>query len=64
MAKAHEEASAVASILRLLADEVDEQTYMALLNAGTRLLIMMEVPQSGSGDEAQKRASRESGEFA
>ena len=44
-AKAHEEASAAASILRLLADEVDEQTYVALLNVGTRPLIMMEMPQ-------------------
>ena len=47
-AKAHEEASAVASILRLLADEVDEQMYMAVLNAGTRPMIMMEVPQMAS----------------
>ena len=43
--KAHEEAAAVANILRLLADEVDEQTYVALLNAGTQLLIMMEMPK-------------------
>ena len=34
-AKAHEEASVAASILRLLLDEVDEQTYVALLNSGT-----------------------------
>ena len=47
-AKAHKEASAAASILRLLADEVDEQTYVALINAGTRPLIMMEVPQMAS----------------
>ena len=46
MAKAHEEASAAASILRLLADKVDEQTYVALLNAGTRQLSMMEMPQT------------------
>ena len=44
-AKAHEEASVAASILRLLADKVDEQTYVALLNVGTRPLIMMEMPQ-------------------
>ena len=44
-AKVHEEAATAASILRLLADEVDEQTYVALLNAGTRPLIMMEMPQ-------------------
>ena len=43
--KVHEEAAAAASILRILADELDEQTYVALLNAGTRLLIMMEMPQ-------------------
>ena len=47
-ANAHKEASAAASILRLLADEVDEQTYVALVNVGTRLLIMMEVPQMAS----------------
>ena len=34
-AKADKEASAAASILRLLADEVDKKTYMVLLNAGT-----------------------------
>ena len=46
--KAHEEAAAAASILRILADELDEQTYVALLNAGTRPLIMMEMPQMTS----------------
>ena len=43
--RAHEEAAAAASILRLLADEVDEAMYMALINAGTRPLIMVHVPQ-------------------
>ena len=43
--KAHEEVSAAASILQILADEVDEVTYMSLVNAGTRPLIMVEVPQ-------------------
>ena len=38
----------MANILQLLADEVDEQTYVALLNAGTRPLIMMEMPQMSS----------------
>ena len=33
--KAHEEAAAALGILRILADELDEQTYVALLNAGT-----------------------------
>ena len=37
--------AAAASILRLLADEVNEQTYLFLINAGTQPLIMMEVPQ-------------------
>ena len=46
--KAHEEAAAAANILRLLADEVAEQTYVALLNTGTRPLIMMEMPQMSS----------------
>ena len=35
----------VASILKILADEVDEATYTALITAGTRPLIMVEVPQ-------------------
>ena len=46
--KAHEEAAAAVSILRILADELDEQTYVALLNAGTRPLIMIEMPQMTS----------------
>ena len=46
--KAHEEAAAAASILRILADELDEQTSVALLNAGTRPLIMMEMLQMTS----------------
>ena len=46
--KAHEEAAAAGSILRILADELEEQTYIALLNAGTRPLIMMEMPQMTS----------------
>ena len=37
-----------ASILKLLADEVDEATYMTLITAGTRPLIMVEVPQMAS----------------
>ena len=37
-ARAHEEASVAASILKLLADKVDERTYMTLMNAGTRPL--------------------------
>ena len=44
-ARAHEEAAAAASVLRLLADEMDEASYTALITAGTRPLIMMEVPQ-------------------
>ena len=43
--RAHKEAAAAASILKLLADEVDEATYTALITAGTRPLIMVEVPQ-------------------
>ena len=43
--QAHEEAAAAASILKILVDKLDEQTYMALIMAGTRPLIMVEVPQ-------------------
>ena len=35
-ARAYEEMSAAASILKLLANEVDKITYMTLINAGTR----------------------------
>ena len=42
---AHKEAGAATSLLWLLADEVDEETYTSLMNVGTRLLIMMQVPQ-------------------
>ena len=45
MSRAHEEAAAAASILQLLADEVDVDTYTALINAGARPLIMVHVPQ-------------------
>ena len=44
----YEEAATAASILKLLADEVDETTYTALITAGTRPLIMVEVPQMAS----------------
>ena len=39
------QAAVAASVLRLLADEMDEASYTALITAGTRPLIMMEVPQ-------------------
>ena len=54
-ARAHEEAVAAANILRLLPDEVDENTYVALLNAGTRPLIMLEMPQMSSQAAEMKR---------
>ena len=60
--RAHEEAAVAASILKLLADEVDETTYMALITAGTRPLIMVEVPQMASqaiGDETAERTGGE-----
>ena len=47
-ARAHKEASVAASMLKLLANEVDEKTYMTLINAGTSPLIMIEVPQMAS----------------
>ena len=57
-ARAHEEASTAASILKLLADEVDKTTYTALINAGTRPLIMIEVPQMAS-QATEMRLQRE-----
>ena len=42
--RAHEEAAAAAGILKMLADEVNKKTYTALITAGTRPLIMIEVP--------------------
>ena len=62
-AKAHEEAAAAANLLRLLADEVDEKTYVALLNAGTRPLMMMEMPQMSS-QAAEMKLERERQEKA
>ena len=61
--RAHKEAAAAASILRLLADEVDETTYMALIMAGTRPLIMVEVPQMAS-QVTEMRLQREREEKA
>ena len=61
--RAHEEAAAAASILRLLADEVDETTYKALIVAGTRPLIMVEVPQMAS-QATEMRLQREREEKA
>ena len=62
-AKAYKEASTVASILRLLTNEVDEKTYMSLINAGTRPLIMVEVPQMAS-QAVEMRLEREREEKA
>ena len=56
--RAHEEAAVAASILKILADEVDEKTYMALITAGTRPLIMVEVPQMAS-QATEMRLQRE-----
>ena len=56
--RAHKEAAVAASILKLLADEVDETTYMALITAGTRPLIMVEVPQMAS-QATEMRLQRE-----
>ena len=61
--RAHEEAAVAASILNLLADEVDEVTYMALIMAGTRPLIMVEVPQMAS-QAMEMRLQREREEKA
>ena len=54
MSRAHEEAAAAASILRLLADEVDADTYATLINVGTRPLIMVHVPQMAKQATAMK----------
>ena len=52
--KAHKEVAAAASILRLLADELDEDAYTALISAGTRPLIMLHVPQMAKQSTAMK----------
>ena len=57
--RVHEEAAVAAGILKLLADEVDKKTYTALITAGTRPLIMIEVPQMR--DEIAEGTRRESG---
>ena len=61
--QAHKEAAVAASILKLLADEVDEATYTALITAGTRPLIMVEVPQMVS-QVTEMRLQREREEKA
>ena len=63
-ARAHEEAGAAASILRLLADEMDEASYTALITAGTRPLIMVEVPQMArqAAEIKQQREQEEKAE--
>ena len=61
--RAHEEAAVAASILKLLADEVDKTTYTALIMAGTRPLIMVEVPQMAS-QVTEMRLQREREEKA
>ena len=61
--RAHEEAAAAAGILKILADELDERTYMALITAGTRPLIMVEVPQMAS-QATEMRLQREREEKA
>ena len=61
--RAHKEAAMAASILKLLADEVDETTYTALITAGTRPLIMVEVPQMAS-QAIEMRLQREQEEKA
>ena len=61
--RAHEEEAVAASILRLLADEVDETMYTALIKAGIRPLIMIEVPQMAS-QAAEMRLQREREEKA
>ena len=61
--RAHEEAAVAASILKLLADKVDEATYTALITAGTRPLIMLEVPQMAS-QAMEMRLQREREEKA
>ena len=52
--KAHEEAAAAASMLQLLADEVDGDVYANLISAGTRPLIMVHVPQMAKQATAMK----------
>ena len=59
----HEEAAVAAGILKILADEVDEKTYTALIKAGTRPLIMVEVPQMAS-QVTEMRLQRERKEKA
>ena len=52
--KAHKEAAAAANILRLLADELDEDSYTTLISAGMRPLVMLHVPQMAKQSKAMK----------
>ena len=54
MSKAHKEAAAAASILRLLADDIYKDAYTTLISVGTRPLIMLHVPQMAKQSKAMK----------
>ena len=45
VAKAHEEAASVARIAQELVDEVDENSWLQIVSNGTRLLVMLQVPE-------------------
>ena len=45
VAKAHEEAASTARIAQSLIDEIEENSWLQIVSNGTRLLIMMQVPE-------------------
>ena len=45
VAKAHEEAASTARIAQSLIDEIDENSWLQIVSNGTRLLIMLQVPE-------------------
>ena len=45
VAKAHEEAASTAHLAKMLIDEVDETSFMKIMDNGTRPLVMLEVPE-------------------
>ena len=45
MAKAHEEAASAVRIAQELVDEVDENSWLQIVSNGTRLLVMLQIPE-------------------
>ena len=45
VARVHEEAASAVRIAKELVDEVDENSWLQIVSNGTRLLVMLQVPE-------------------